>query len=41
MESREEADLFLNKLRTVLLNLGISDCRMNEGSFRVDVNLSV
>lgn len=41
MESKEEADLFLNKLRTVLLNLGISDCRMNEGSFRVDVNLSV
>lgn len=41
MESKEEADLFLSKLRTVLLNLGISDCRMNEGSFRVDVNLSV
>ena len=23
------------------MNLGISDCRMNEGSFRADVNLSV
>ncbi|HOD93884.1 MAG TPA: Asp-tRNA(Asn)/Glu-tRNA(Gln) amidotransferase subunit GatB [Clostridia bacterium] len=41
LESANETDVFLNKLRTILLNLGISDCRMNEGSFRADVNLSV
>lgn len=40
-ESTEQVGIFLNKLRTILLNLGISDCRMNEGSFRADVNLSV
>jgi aspartyl-tRNA(Asn)/glutamyl-tRNA(Gln) amidotransferase subunit B len=40
-ESAEQVDVFLNKLRTIMLNLGISDCRMNEGSFRADVNLSV
>lgn len=37
----QEAVTFLKKLRTVLLYTGISDCRMNEGSLRCDVNLSV
>lgn len=32
---------FLRKLRNVLLYAGVSDCRMNEGSLRCDVNLSV
>ena len=39
--SEEEAKDFLQKLRTVLLYLEISDCKMNEGSMRCDVNLSV
>ena len=39
--SAEEAKTFLQKLRTVLLYLEISDCKMNEGSMRCDVNLSV
>lgn len=37
----QEAAAFLRKLRTVLLYTGISDCRMNEGSLRCDVNLSI
>ena len=41
MRSTEEAVEFLTKLRTVLLYMGVSDCRMNEGSIRADVNLSV
>ena len=41
MRSAEEAVEFLTKLRTVLLYMGVSDCRMNEGSIRADVNLSV
>lgn len=41
MRSAEEAVEFLTKLRTILLYMGVSDCRMNEGSIRADVNLSV
>lgn len=37
----QEAAAFLRKLRTVLLYAGVSDCRMNEGSLRCDVNLSI
>ena len=37
----EEAKAYLNELRRVLLFMGISDCRMNEGSLRCDVNVSV
>ena len=37
----EEAKQYLSELRTILLYTGISDCRMDEGSFRCDVNLSV
>lgn len=36
-----EARAFLHGLRAVLLCIGVSDCRMNEGSMRCDVNLSV
>lgn len=39
--SGEEAKAYLQKLRAVLLYTGISDVRMNEGSMRCDVNLSV
>lgn len=41
IRSGEQAKAFLKKLRNVLLYTGISDCKMNEGSLRCDVNLSV
>ena len=37
----QEADAFLRKLRTVLRYTGVSDCKMQEGSLRCDVNLSI
>jgi aspartyl-tRNA(Asn)/glutamyl-tRNA(Gln) amidotransferase subunit B len=37
----EEARRFAGKLRLVFLTLGISDCNMEEGSMRVDANVSV
>lgn len=37
----EEVIAYLNKLRSTLEYLGISDCKMEEGSMRADVNLSV
>ncbi|MBE5803719.1 MAG: Asp-tRNA(Asn)/Glu-tRNA(Gln) amidotransferase subunit GatB [Clostridiales bacterium] len=37
----QEAAAYLRKLRTVILYTGVSDCRMNEGSLRCDVNLSI
>ena len=39
--SSEEVIAFLEKLREILLYLDICDCKMQEGSMRVDVNLSV
>ena len=41
IRSAEEAADYARKLRSVLLAAGVSDCRMNEGSLRCDVNLSV
>ena len=41
MRSADEVDAFLKKLRGIIRYLGVSDCKMNEGSMRVDVNLSV
>ena len=41
MRSAAEAVAYLKKLRSILLFAGISDCKMNEGSLRCDVNLSV
>jgi len=41
LRSPEEAAAFLEKLRSILLYTGISDCKMNEGSMRCDVNLSI
>ena len=37
----QEADTYLRKLRTVLRYTGVSDCKMQEGSLRCDVNLSI
>lgn len=37
----EEARRFAQKLRHIWLSLGISDCNMEEGSMRVDANVSV
>lgn len=37
----KEAAAYLRKLRSVILYTGVSDCKMNEGSLRCDVNLSV
>lgn len=41
IESGEEAVLYLEKLRETLLYLGISDVKIEEGSMRCDVNVSV
>ena len=39
--SAEEVVSFLETLRTMLKCIGVSDCKMQEGSLRADVNLSV
>ena len=41
IRSLEEAVAYLRELRSILLYAGVSDCKMNEGSLRCDVNLSV
>lgn len=41
MRSAEEAVAYLEKLRATLQYLGVSDCKMQEGSLRADINLSV
>ena len=41
IRSAAEAADYARKLRSILLAAGVSDCRMNEGSLRCDVNLSV
>ncbi len=41
IRSAKEAVAYFKKLRAILLYTGISDCKMNEGSLRCDVNLSV
>ena len=41
IESGEEAVLYLEKLRETLLYLGVSDVKIEEGSMRCDVNVSV
>lgn len=40
-KSTEEVTTFLTKIKSIFEYLGISDCKMQEGSMRVDVNLSV
>ncbi len=41
MRSAEEAVAYLEKLRMIIQYLGASDCKLQEGSMRADVNLSV
>ncbi len=41
IRSAEEAKSYLETIRTILLYLGISDAKMQEGSIRCDVNVSV
>ncbi|HEY8425650.1 MAG TPA: Asp-tRNA(Asn)/Glu-tRNA(Gln) amidotransferase subunit GatB [Limnochordales bacterium] len=41
MRTPEEARLFLEELRRVMLYLGISDVKMEEGSLRCDANVSL
>ncbi len=41
IRSAEEAKAYLQKLRAIILYTGVSDCKMQEGSLRCDVNLSV
>jgi len=39
--SAEEVNAYLEKLRSLLSFAGVSDCKMQEGSMRCDVNISV
>ncbi len=41
MRSIEEADKYLKKLKSILEYIEVSDCKMQEGSYRADVNVSV
>jgi len=41
INSSQEARAYMEKLRTILLYLGVSDCKMEEGSLRCDVNISL
>lgn len=41
LRSGEEAMAFVNEIRRILLFADVSDCKMNEGSLRCDVNVSV
>lgn len=39
--SSEEVDSYLKKLKSILEYIEVSDCKMQEGSYRADVNVSV
>ncbi len=41
LRSADEAKLFLEELKSILECLEVSDCKMQEGSLRCDVNVSV
>lgn len=41
MRSADEVIVYLEKLRLIIQYLGASDCKLNEGSMRADVNLSI
>ncbi|MDO4272461.1 MAG: Asp-tRNA(Asn)/Glu-tRNA(Gln) amidotransferase subunit GatB [Eubacteriales bacterium] len=41
MRNAEEVISYLEKLRCMMQYLGVSDCKLQEGSMRADVNLSV
>lgn len=39
--SADEVIAYLERLREILMYLGVSDCKMQEGSMRADINISV
>lgn len=41
LRSADEVEAYIDKLRTMLKYMGVSDCKMQEGSLRVDINISV
>lgn len=41
MRSAAEAKAYMEKIRSILLFAGVSDCKMQEGSLRCDANVSV
>ena len=41
MKSSDEAVKYVEKIREIMYYLGVSDCKMEEGSMRCDVNISV
>lgn len=41
MRSAQEVIAYLEKLKLILQYLGVSDCKMQEGSLRADINLSI
>jgi aspartyl-tRNA(Asn)/glutamyl-tRNA(Gln) amidotransferase subunit B len=41
ISSPGEASLFLEKLKSILKYIGVSDCKMEEGSLRCDININV
>ncbi|KPU27007.1 glutamyl-tRNA amidotransferase [Caloranaerobacter sp. TR13] len=41
MNSPEEARIFLEKLKAILRYIEVSDCKMEEGSLRCDININV
>ena len=41
LRSKEEVIAYMQKLRAILIYIDVSDCKMNEGSMRADVNLSI
>ncbi|WP_027626745.1 Asp-tRNA(Asn)/Glu-tRNA(Gln) amidotransferase subunit GatB [Clostridium lundense] len=41
MRTPEEATLYLQKLRSILSSIEVSDCKMEEGSLRCDGNISI
>jgi aspartyl-tRNA(Asn)/glutamyl-tRNA(Gln) amidotransferase subunit B len=41
LSNSEEAVTYLQKLRSIMLYIGVSDCNMEEGSLRCDANVSI
>jgi len=41
LRSAEETKAYVEKLKSIIQYVGVSDCKMQEGSLRADVNLSI
>ena len=41
LRSAKEADAYLKKLKSILEYISVSNCKMQEGSYRADVNVSI